>query len=192
MEPGLSPSARLPESRRRSGDRLVSFGAQYRVARATLSPCAAHSYRQSGSKYFWMPDKYCCQRPEKLLQRHDAESTLKDSVDAIVMHYPYIVRQAAGNANHRFMIFFFRHTATPIGTFTANTLAINPPSSPVTTSVQSRDMSSVLSAAVTISIPLRNSAPRAINAAPIPLCRAPFAPGAAFTSTFSDFYDASA
>ncbi|MDI5829778.1 hypothetical protein MJN51_39745, partial [Salmonella enterica subsp. enterica serovar Kentucky] len=38
--------------------------------------------------------------PKSLLQRHDAREYAKDSVDAIVMHYPYIVRQAAGNANH--------------------------------------------------------------------------------------------
>ncbi len=86
-------------------------------------------------QHFWMPDKYCQKRPESLLQRHDAREYAKDSVDAIVMHYPYIVRQAAGNANHWLMIFFATF-ATPIGTLPRILwLSIRP--SPVTTSVQS-------------------------------------------------------
>lgn len=92
----------------------------------TLSPCAAHSYRQSGSNISGCPINIVKSAPKSLLQRHDAREYAKDSVDAIMMHYPYIVRQAAGNANHWLMI-FFRHIRDANRHFTANTLAINPP-----------------------------------------------------------------
>ncbi len=104
-------------------------------------------------------------------QRHDARESTPSKTASMppMMHYPYIVRRAAGNANHWLMIFFAIRDANR--RLPRNTLAINPPFSHhhQRTVVDMLLKGSV--PAVTISIPLRNSAPKPLTP-PHTACRA--------------------
>ncbi len=81
--------ARLPPKGRRRGGRPVSFGAQYRgSSRDFAHPCAAHSYRQSGSNISGCPINIVVKAPRKASSSVSMRSTLACASMPYAMHYP--------------------------------------------------------------------------------------------------------
>ena len=108
MEPGLSSLRPSPRrGRRRSGDCLVSFGAQYRGFALLVTPrCAFQS--PVSRRYYVKHGRYCHKPAECFVQRTYAGQYAEDRIDAMLMYNANIIGQATRNANHRFMV-LLRH-----------------------------------------------------------------------------------